>query len=143
MSRRFWLCRDGEAQLSFGSTGSGRLVYAKPFGSAPKAILGGYMDFSYTNTFHKASIDNGYSNITGGGIHSSYDQQRFRAIYLCRYYGACQQLLLSLPHIQLPKLFAIVHSFYLAHQMLPFTIRDESSCRSSDCSLIAENTTSY
>jgi hypothetical protein len=71
------LRRQQQAPLSFGSTGSGRLVYAKPFVSAPKAILGGYMDILYTNFFNKASIDNGYSNITGRGIHSSYDQQRF------------------------------------------------------------------
>src|SRR5688572_14327882 len=37
--------REGEKQLSVGSTGSGKLVYAKPFVSAPRAILGGYMDF--------------------------------------------------------------------------------------------------
>jgi hypothetical protein len=36
-----------QAPLSFGSTGSGRLVYAKPFVSAPKAIVGGYMDWQY------------------------------------------------------------------------------------------------
>ncbi len=35
----------GEKPLSVGSTGSGKLVYAKPFVSAPKATLGGYMDF--------------------------------------------------------------------------------------------------
>jgi len=31
--------------LSFGSTGSGGLVYAKPFVSAPRATLGGYIDY--------------------------------------------------------------------------------------------------
>ena len=36
-----------QAPLSFGSTGSGRLVYAKPFVTAPKAIVGGYMDIQY------------------------------------------------------------------------------------------------
>ena len=35
----------GEKPLSVGSTGSGKLIYAKPFVSAPKAIVGGYMDF--------------------------------------------------------------------------------------------------
>lgn len=35
----------GEKPLSVGSTGSGKLVYAKPFVSAPKATVGGYMDF--------------------------------------------------------------------------------------------------
>ena len=29
--------------------GSGRLIYARPFVAAPKAILGGYMDFEYVN----------------------------------------------------------------------------------------------
>lgn len=35
----------------YGSTmeGSGQLIYARPFVSAPKAILGGYMDFEYIN----------------------------------------------------------------------------------------------
>jgi hypothetical protein len=37
--------KEGEKQLSVGSTGSGKLVYAKPFVSAPRAILGGYMDY--------------------------------------------------------------------------------------------------
>src|SRR3989338_7927252 len=35
----------GEKPLSVGSTGSGKLIYAKPFVSAPKAIVGGYMDY--------------------------------------------------------------------------------------------------
>jgi hypothetical protein len=41
--------RKGEEKvpLSFGATGSGRLVYAKPFVAAPKAIVGGYMDIQY------------------------------------------------------------------------------------------------
>ena len=59
--------------LSFGSTGSGRLVYAKPFVSAPKAIVGGYMDIQYRSQ-RKASIEAG-----GGrpGITNNFDQQRF------------------------------------------------------------------
>ena len=38
--------RPGEEKvpLSFGATGSGRLVYAKPFVVALKVIVGGYMD---------------------------------------------------------------------------------------------------
>ena len=36
-----------QAPLSFGSTGSGRLVYAKPFVTYPKAIVGGYMDMQF------------------------------------------------------------------------------------------------
>ena len=58
--------------LSFGSSGSGRLVYAKPFVTAPKAIVGGYMDIQYRSQ-SKASIDNGYT----GGNTNGFDQQRF------------------------------------------------------------------
>ena len=65
--------RPGEEKvpLSFGATGSGRLVYAKPFVSAPKAIVGGYMDIQYRSQ-SKASIKNGYGGTTNG-----FDQQRF------------------------------------------------------------------
>ena len=65
--------RPGEDKvpLSFGATGSGRLVYAKPFVSAPKAIVGGYMDIQYRSQ-RKASIENGYGGNTNG-----FDQQRF------------------------------------------------------------------
>lgn len=66
--------RPGEEKipLSFGATGSGRLVYAKPFVAAPKAIVGGYMDIQYRSQ-RQSSIENGYS----GGITNSFDQQRF------------------------------------------------------------------
>jgi hypothetical protein len=65
--------RPGEEKvpLSFGATGSGRLVYAKPFVSAPKAIVGGYFDIQYRSQ-SKASIENGYGGSTNG-----FDQQRF------------------------------------------------------------------
>jgi len=65
--------RAGEEKvpLGFGSTGSGRLVYAKPFVAAPKAIVGGYMDIQY-RAQRKASIENGYGGTTNG-----FDQQRF------------------------------------------------------------------
>lgn len=65
--------RPGEEKvpLSFGATGSGRLVYAKPFVAAPKAIVGGYMDIQYRSQ-RKASIENGY-----GGTTNTFDQQRF------------------------------------------------------------------
>jgi len=65
--------RPGEEKvpLSFGATGSGRLVYAKPFVSSPKAIVGGYMDIQY-RAQSKASIENGYGGNTNG-----FDQQRF------------------------------------------------------------------
>ena len=33
--------------LSFSSTGSGKLIYAKPFLAAPKATIGGYADIKY------------------------------------------------------------------------------------------------
>src|SRR5437867_9952055 len=57
--------------LSFGSTGSGRLVYAKPFVAAPKAIVGGYMDIQW-RLQRKGTIENGC-----GGITNNFDQQRF------------------------------------------------------------------
>jgi hypothetical protein len=65
--------RPGEEKvpLSFGATGSGRLVYAKPFVTAPKAIVGGYMDIQYRSQ-SKGSIENGY-----GGGSNGFDQQRF------------------------------------------------------------------
>lgn len=65
--------RPGEEKvpLSFGATGSGRLVYAKPFVAAPKAIVGGYMDIQYRSQ-RKGSIENGYGGTTNG-----FDQQRF------------------------------------------------------------------
>src|SRR4029079_7734110 len=65
--------RPGEEKvpLSFGATGSGRLVYAKPFVAAPKAIVGGYMYIQYRSQ-SKGSIENGY----GGGT-NGFDQQRF------------------------------------------------------------------
>jgi hypothetical protein len=65
--------RPGEEKvpLSFSATGSGRLVYAKPFVSAPKAIVGGYMDIQYRSQ-SSASIENGYGGVTNG-----FDQQRF------------------------------------------------------------------
>src|SRR5436309_6953651 len=62
--------REVQAPLSFGSTGSGRLVYAKPFVAAPKAVVGGYMDIQY-RAQRRSSIDNGFGGITNG-----CDQQR-------------------------------------------------------------------
>ncbi len=43
--------------LSFGSTGSGRLLYAKPFLSAPKATVGGYGDIQF-NALNRSNLDN-------------------------------------------------------------------------------------
>jgi hypothetical protein len=66
-----------EPPLGFGSTGSGKLIYAKPFVSAPKTTIGGYMDFSYTAA-KNSSIDNGTSiNGSRVGTSSTFDQQRF------------------------------------------------------------------
>ncbi len=62
---------DKQPALSFGSTGSGRLVYAKPFVSAPKAIVGGYFDIQYRA--HSNGVLEGYGNGTTNG----FDQQRF------------------------------------------------------------------
>ncbi|MDP1770576.1 MAG: hypothetical protein Q8L74_17480 [Nitrospirota bacterium] len=68
---------DQQPALSFGSTGSGRLVYAKPFVTAPKAIVGGYADASFRSQ-RKGTIENGYSTIRNGqGITNNFDQQRF------------------------------------------------------------------
>ncbi len=41
--------RKGEEKvpLGFSSTGSGKLIYAKPFLAAPKATIGGYADIKY------------------------------------------------------------------------------------------------
>jgi hypothetical protein len=72
--------RKGEEKvpLSFGATGSGRLVYAKPFVAAPKAIVGGYMDIQY-RTHRNGVIETGdYNGIRGGqGTTNGFDQQRF------------------------------------------------------------------
>ena len=62
-----------QAPLSFGSSGSGRLVYAKPFVSFPKAIVGGYMDLQF-RTHRNAVLETGAE---GRGTTNGYDQQRF------------------------------------------------------------------
>lgn len=51
--------RKGEEKvpLGFSSTGSGKLVYAKPFVSAPKATIGGYADFKY-GALNGPTLDN-------------------------------------------------------------------------------------
>ncbi len=63
---------ESQAALSFGSTGSGRLVYAKPFVAAPKAIVGGYMDMQF-RSHRNAVLESGMGNGTTNG----FDQQRF------------------------------------------------------------------
>jgi hypothetical protein len=51
--------RKGEEKipLGFSSTGSGKLIYAKPFLSAPKATVGGYADVMYNN-LSRQNLDN-------------------------------------------------------------------------------------
>lgn len=58
--------RPGEEKvpLSFGSTGSGKLIYAKPFLSAPKATVGGYADVMY-NLLSRQNLDNPSRNSFG------------------------------------------------------------------------------
>ncbi len=58
--------RKGEEKvpLSFGATGSGKLIYAKPFLSAPKATVGGYVDVMYNN-LSRGNLDNPSRNSFG------------------------------------------------------------------------------
>lgn len=58
--------RQGEEKtsLGFGSTGSGKLIYAKPFLSAPKATIGGYADVMY-NILSRQNLDNPSRNSFG------------------------------------------------------------------------------
>ncbi|MBL8076272.1 MAG: hypothetical protein JNL29_18055 [Nitrospira sp.] len=58
--------RPGEenTSLGFGSTGSGKLIYAKPFLSAPKATIGGYADVMY-NILSRQNLDNPSRNSFG------------------------------------------------------------------------------
>ena len=58
--------RPGEEKtsLGFGSTGSGKLIYAKPFLSVPKATIGGYVDVMY-NVLSRQNLDNPSRNSFG------------------------------------------------------------------------------
>jgi len=58
--------RPGEEKvpLGFSSTGSGKLIYAKPFLSAPKATVGGYADAMYNN-LSRQNLDNPSRNSFG------------------------------------------------------------------------------
>ena len=67
--------KEGEPPLSFGSTGSGRLIYAKPFVSTPKTTVGGYMDLQYR--LFNSSNSTGVGQPGNGMGSSSFDQQRF------------------------------------------------------------------
>lgn len=74
------LRRPKQAPLSFSTGGSGTMIYAKPFVSAPKAFVGGYFDLQYRN-HRKDVIDNGAGSPGShpgiGSTNSSFDQQRF------------------------------------------------------------------
>src|SRR5213594_1318571 len=67
--------KTGEKPLGFGSTGSGKLIYAKPFVSSPRTTVGGYMDLQYRLFNSNSSTGVGQPS-TGNGS-SSFDQQRF------------------------------------------------------------------
>lgn len=58
--------RKGEEKVpfGFGSTGSGKLIYGKPFLSAPKATVGGYADAMY-NILTRQNLDNPSRNSFG------------------------------------------------------------------------------
>src|SRR3989449_3108559 len=67
--------KTGEQPLGVGSTGSGKLIYAKPFVSSPKATVGGYMDLQYR--LFNSSKGTGVGQPSTGNGSSSFDQQRF------------------------------------------------------------------
>src|SRR5438445_12984611 len=67
--------KEAEQPLSFGSTGSGKLIYSKPFLSAPKTTVGGYMDLQYR--LFNSSNSTGVGQPGNGMGSSSFDQQRF------------------------------------------------------------------
>jgi len=60
---------------TFGSTGGGKSIYAKPFVSSPKATVGGYMDLQYR--LFNSSNSTGVGQPSTGRGSSSFDQQRF------------------------------------------------------------------
>jgi hypothetical protein len=61
------------------STGGGKSVYAKPFVSAPKTTVGGYMDLQYRLFNSSNGTGPGQPGVSGttGKASSSFDQQRF------------------------------------------------------------------
>jgi hypothetical protein len=67
--------KEGESPLGFGTTGSGKLIYAKPFVSVPKTTVGGYMDLHFRSFNSNNSTGPGQPG-TGAGS-NSFDQQRF------------------------------------------------------------------
>src|SRR5437899_9362222 len=67
--------KTGEKPLGFGSTGSGKLIYAKPFVSSPRTTVGGYMDLQCR--LFSSSKSTGIGQPSTGAGSSSFDQQRF------------------------------------------------------------------
>jgi hypothetical protein len=67
--------KEGEQPLGFGSTGSGKLIYAKPFLSSPRTTVGGYMDIHFRS--FNSSNGTGIGQPGTGAGSSSFDQQRF------------------------------------------------------------------
>src|SRR5256712_8953830 len=67
--------KEGEQPLGVGSTGSGKLIYAKPFLSSPRTTVGGYMDLQYR--LFNSSKSTGIGRPGTGAGSSSFDQQRF------------------------------------------------------------------
>jgi len=67
--------REAEQPLGFGSTGSGKLIYAKPFLSSPRTTVGGYMDLHFRS--FNSSNSTGIGQPGTGASSNSFDQQRF------------------------------------------------------------------
>src|SRR5439155_14548711 len=67
--------KTGQKPLGFGSTGSGKLIYAKPFVSSPRTTVGGYMDLQYR--LFNSNNSTGIGQPSTGNGSSSFDQQRF------------------------------------------------------------------
>src|SRR3989475_3891577 len=67
--------KESEAPLPSASTGGGTLIYSKPFLSAPKTTVGGYMDLQYR--LFNSSNSTGVGQPGNGMGSSSFDQQRF------------------------------------------------------------------
>src|SRR5437588_701700 len=65
----------GEQPFGVGRTGSGKLIYAKPFVSSPRTTVGGYMDLQYR--LFNSSKSTGVGQPGTGNGSSSFDQQRF------------------------------------------------------------------
>ncbi|HZC67202.1 MAG TPA: hypothetical protein VE201_01160 [Nitrospirales bacterium] len=61
--------------LDLSSPGGGKLIYAKPFVSSPKATVGGYMDLQYR--LFNSSNSTGVGQSGNGQGSSTFDQQRF------------------------------------------------------------------